>query len=67
MLNSGKFKTPEERERKYEYGVLPIGINGVYQTRTAAELQQLILKQHGFQYPIVRREVGEWEEIDDEL
>ena len=54
----------EKREKKYEYGILPCGTNGVYQTRVAAELQQLILEQSGYKYPIVRRKVGEWEEVE---
>ena len=54
-----------EREKKYEYGILPCGTNGVYQTRAAAELQQLILEQSGYKYPIVRRTVGEWEEVKE--
>ena len=54
-----------KREKKYEYGILPCGTNGVYQTRAAAELQQLILEQSGYKYPIVRRKVGEWEEVKE--
>lgn len=55
----------EKREKKYEYGVLPCGINFVYQTRAEADHKQAVLEQSvGFQYPIVRREVGNWEEVE---
>lgn len=54
-----------KREKKYEYGVLPPGINGVYQSLSAAELKASMLKCEGYQYPIVRRSVGEWEEVED--
>lgn len=52
-----------KQEKKYEYGVLPAGINGVYQSLSAAELKASMLKCDGYQYPIVRRQVGDWEEV----
>ena len=53
----------ESREKKYEYGVIPHGVYFVYQTLAEAEHKQSVLEQAHFHYPIVRREVGEWEEV----
>lgn len=53
----------EKREKKYEYGVIPHGVYFVYQTLAEAEHKQAVFEQAGFQYPIVRRSVGEWEEV----
>lgn len=54
----------EKREKKYEFSVYPPEINGVFQYRAGAELNAFMLKQNGDRDgTIVRREVGEWEEV----
>lgn len=53
-----------ERETKYEYSVHPPEVNGVFQCRAGAELKALMLKHAcNGDLTIVRREVGEWEEV----
>lgn len=63
LRHAADLQEREEREKRYEYGVCPAGEKGFFQSRTAAELERLMLSQGGFEYPIVRREVGEWEEV----
>ena len=63
LYQAAALQEREEREKRYEYGVCPAGEKGFFQSRTAAELERLMLSQGGFEYPIVRREVGEWEEV----
>lgn len=57
----------EKRERKYEFSVYPPEVNGVFQYRAGAELKACILNLAGYRDgTIVRREVGEWEEVRSE-
>lgn len=55
----------KKREKKYEYSVHPADVYGVYQHRSAAELNVKTLKTIGIRAHLVRREVGEWEEVKD--
>lgn len=54
-----------EREKRYEYGIPPVLIYGIYQTLSAAEMQKALLERSGYPYTIVRRKVGEWEEVKE--
>ena len=55
----------EEREKKYEFSVNPPEANGVFQYRAGAELMAFMLKHTGEEDgTIVRREVGNWEEVE---
>lgn len=53
----------DKREKKYEYSVHPADVYGVYQNRSAAELNMKVLKTMGIRAHLIRREVGEWEEV----
>lgn len=53
----------KKREKKYEYSVHPADVYGVYQHRSAAELNVNFFKALGVRAHLVRREVGEWEEV----
>ena len=56
----------EKREKRYEFSVHPPEANGVFQYRAGAELMAFIKKQDGCgEGTIVRREVGNWEEVED--
>lgn len=57
----------EKREKKYEYSVHPADVYGVFQHRSAAELNVKTLKTIGIRAHLIRREVGEWEEVRDEI
>lgn len=54
-----------KRDKKYEYSVHPADVYGVYQHRSAAELNVEVLKTTGIRAHLVRREIGEWEEVRD--
>lgn len=54
----------EKREKKYEFSVYPPEVNGAFQYRTSAELKAAMRELAGLGAGIiVRREVGEWEEV----
>lgn len=56
----------EEREKKYEFAVNPPEENGVFEYLAGAELMAHMLKLNGCSDgTIVRREVGEWEEVKE--
>lgn len=52
-----------KRDKRYEYSVHPADVYGVFQHRSAAELNVKTLKTIGIRAHLVRREVGEWEEV----
>lgn len=52
-------------EKKYEYSVHPADVYGVFQHRSAAELNVNFFKAIGVRAHLIRREVGEWEEVKD--
>lgn len=60
-----KKKREKKREKKYEYSVHPADVYGVFQHRSAAELNVNFFKAIGVRAHLVRREVGEWEEVKD--
>lgn len=60
-----KKKREKKREKKYEYSVHPADVYGVFQHRSAAELNVNFFKALGVRTHLVRREVGEWEEVKD--
>ena len=51
----------EERERKYEYALVK---NGVMYNNHYCDFRSATLTR-GFGEKVVRREVGEWEEVED--
>lgn len=58
-----KKKREKKREKKYEYSVHPADVYGVFQHRSAAELNVNFFKALGVRTHLVRREVGEWEKV----
>lgn len=56
-------KREKKREKKYEYSVHPADVYGVFQHRSAAELNVNFFKALGVRAHLIRREVGDWEKI----